>query len=172
MNTTGTIANCQRMEELIPKVVDREALDWEVEAVNAHLSTCASCSELRDGLLAIGGLVRRDIAAAVEKADFSGMWAKIEAGIDRAEAKRDSERVKHLFFSWSAVSRWAATAAVAAAFAWAVLLPPAGLNQFGNADERVEVSSIEGGDDNTVMIYESEEENVTFIWVIEDERTL
>lgn len=169
--TTTTIANCQRMEELIPKVVDREALDWEIEAVSSHLSSCASCSELRDGLLAIGGLVRRDIAAAVEKADFSGMWAKVEAGIDRAEAKRDSERMKRFLFSWSAVSRWAATVAVAAAFAWAVLLPPGAFRSYA-ADNRIEVSSIEGGTDNTVMIYESAEDNVTFIWVIEDERAL
>jgi hypothetical protein len=169
---TSTIANCQRMEELIPKVVDREALDWEVEAVNAHLSSCASCSELRDGLLAVGGLVRRDIAAAVEKADFSGMWAKVEAGMDRVDAKHDSERMKRLLFSWGAVSRWAAVAAVAAAFAWAVMLPPGALHDYGSADNRIEVSSIEGGKDNTVMIYESEEDNVTIIWVIEDERTL
>lgn len=159
------------MEELIPKVVDREALDWEVEAVSSHLSSCASCTELRDGLLTIGGLVRRDIATAVDTADFSGMWAKVEAGIDRAEATRDSERMKRLFFSWSAVSRWAATAAVAAAFAWAVLLPSGAFRSYAS-DNRIEVSSIEGGNDNTVMIYESEEDNVTFIWVIEDERAL
>lgn len=169
---THTLLNCPRIEELIPKVVDREALDWEVEAVNAHLPTCTSCSELRDGMLAIGGLVRRDIAAAVEQADFSGLWAKIDAGIDRAETKRDADRMKRLFFSWTAVSRWAATAAVAAAFAWAVLLPSSGLHDFESADNRIEVSSIEGGKNNAVMIYESEEDNVTFIWVIEDERTL
>lgn len=164
--------NCQRIEELIPKVVDREALDWEIQAVGAHLPTCASCTELRDGLLAIGGFVRRDIAAAVESADFSGLWARVEEGIGRAAAKRDEERMKRLFFSWPAVTRWVATGAVAAAFAFAVLLPGSPLHDFAGADNRIEVSSIEGGAHNTVMIYESEEDNVTFIWVIEDERAL
>lgn len=164
--------NCERIEEMIGKVVDREALDWEVDAVTAHLPTCANCSELREGMVALGGFVRRDIAAAVDGADFSHLWDKVEAGIDHAAAKHDKERMKRLFFSWPAVTRWVATGAVAAAFAFGVLLPGSPLHDFAGADNRVEVSSIEGGKDNTVMIYESEDDNVTFIWVIEDERAL
>lgn len=162
----------ERIEELLPKVVDGEAQDWENEAVRAHLPTCASCTDLRDGMLALGGFVRRDVAAAVESADFSGLWAKVDAGIDRAAAKQDADRLKRLFFSWPAVTRWVATGAVAAAFAFAVVMPGNPLHDFSSADNRIEVSSIEGGADNTVMIYESEEDNVTFIWVIEDERAL
>ena len=161
---------CQRIEELIPKVVDREALDWESQAVAAHLPTCASCTGLRDGMVELGGVVRRDIAAAVDAADFSGLMTRIDTGIDRAATKRDADRMKSLFFSWPAVTRWVATGAVAAAFTFAVVLPPA--RDLASQDNRIEVSSIEGGTDNTVMIYESEEDNVTFIWVIEDERAL
>lgn len=165
-----TTMSCNKIEELIAKVIDREALDWEADAVKAHLPACASCTELRDGMLALGGLVRKDIAAAVASTDFSGLWNKVDAGITRTAAKADSERLKHLFFSWPAVTRWVATGAVAAATAFAFLLPP--LHDFASQDNRIEVSSIEGGADNTVMIYESEEDNVTYIWVIEDERAL
>lgn len=161
---------CSQIEERIAKVIDREALDWEIQAVAAHLPTCVSCAEFRDGLAALGGFVRRDIAAAVAKADFSDLMANVDAGIDRAAAQRDAARLKSLFFSWPAVTRWVATGAVAAAAAFAVLLPGNPLHDFAGADNRVEVSSIEGGADNTVMIYE--DDNVTFIWVIEDERAL
>ena len=167
-----TTMSCNKIEELIAKVIDREALDWEVDAVKVHLPTCASCTELRDGMLALGGLVRKDIAAAVDSTDFSGLWNKVDAGITRAAATHDAERMKRLFFSWPAVTRWVATGAVAAAFAFAVLLPGSPLHDFAAADNRIEISSIEGGTNNTVMIYESEEDNVTFIWVIEDERAL
>ena len=162
----------ERIEELVVKAADGEALDWETELVAEHVRGCASCTELRRGLADVGSLLRRDVAAAVASADFSGMMSRIDAGIDRADAKRARERMRHLFFSWSAVSRWGATAAVAAAFAWAVLLPSGALHDYTGADNRVEVSSVEGGKNNTVMVYESEEDNVTFIWVIEDERAL
>lgn len=164
--------NHERIEELVVKAADGEALDWEKDAVAAHLPGCESCRELQSALHAMGGVIRRDVAAAVERADFSGFMARVDAGIDRAETQRDRERLRRLFFSWGAVTRWGATAAVAAAFAWAVLLPSGPLHDFAGNDNRIEVSSIEGGANNTVMIYESEEDNVTFIWVIEDERAL
>ena len=167
-----TTLSCSKIEELIAKVIDREALDWEVDAVKSHLPTCASCTELRDGMIELGGFVRSDIASAVASTDFSGLMAKIDAGIDRAAAKRDSDRMKSLLFSWPAFTRWVATGAVAAAFAFAMLMAGNPLHDFESADNRIEISSIEGGTDNTVMIYESEEDNVTFIWVIEDERAL
>lgn len=162
----------ERIEELVVKAADGEALDWEKELVAGHLRGCSSCAELQRGLSDVGVLLRRDVAAAVADADFSGMMSRIDAGIDRAAAERDRERVRRLFFSWSAVSRWGATAAVAAAFAWAVLLPSGAPHDYTGADNRVQVSSVEGGKNNTVMIYESEEDNVTFIWVIEEERAL
>lgn len=165
-----TTLSCNKIEELIAKVIDREALDWEVDAVKTHLPTCASCTELRDGMIELGGFVRSDIASAVASADFSGLMAKVDAGIDRAAAKRDSDRLKGLLFSWPAVTRWVATGAVAAAFAYALFLPPP--RDFATQDNRIEVSSVEGGANNTVMIYESQDDNVTFIWVIEDERAL
>ena len=163
MNANG----CERIEELVPKVVDRQALDWEVEAVQAHLAGCADCAALRDDLVRIGALVRRDVAAAVEAADFSGLWSAVEKGMDRADAEQGAERIRRTFFSWASVSRFAAAAAVAAAFAWAVLLPGKSVHEYAS-DNTIEISSVEGGADNTVMIYESDEDNVTFIWVIDE----
>lgn len=164
----STNYGCERIEELVPKVLDREALDWEVRAVDAHLASCPSCSVLRGDLERIGVLVRRDVASAVASADFSRLWRGIEAGMDRVDAEHRAERVR-LMFSWTGFSRFAAAAAMAAAFVWAVLLPGRVLHDFDSADNRVEVSSIEGGEDNTVMIYESDVDNVTFIWVMDDE---
>ena len=158
---------CERIEELVPKVLDREALDWEIRAVDAHLSSCASCSAIRADLERIGVLVRRDVSAAVASADFSRLWRGVEAGMDRVDAEHRAENVRRLF-SWTGFSRFAAAAAMAAAFAWAVLLPGRVLHDFHSADNRVEVSAVEGGADNTVMIYESDEDNVTFIWVIDE----
>lgn len=161
-----TNVSCERVEELIPKVVDREALDWEIEAVEGHLASCASCASLREELVGIGAWVRRDVAAAVEAADFSGVWAAVERGMDRADAEARAERIRRLF-SFTGLSRLVAAGAVAAAFAWALLLPDRSVHEF-SGDNRVEVSSVEGGAGNTVMIYESEDDNVTFIWVFDE----
>lgn len=173
----STNLNCARMvEELVPKVVDGEALDWQVEAVDVHLRGCADCTAWRDELVRGGSVLREDARAAVAAADFSGVWAAVSRGMDRADADARVQRIKGGFFGWSGFSRFAAAAAMAAAFAWAMLVPPGHLeHDFARGDNRVEVSSVEGGDDNTVMVYESQDENVTFIWVMDetwDERAL
>ena len=172
-----TTQNCERMkEELVPRVVDGEALDWQVEAVDVHLRGCADCTAYRDELRQVGTLLRTDVHAAVTASDFSGMWAAVSRGMDRADSDTRVARVRSGLFGWTGFSRFAAATAMAAALAWAMILPPpSDSHDYAAGDNRVEVSSVEGGDDNTVMVYESQDENVTFIWVMDetwDERAL
>ena len=154
---------CARVEELVAKVVDREALEWEVEAVDAHTSGCASCAALRADLVEIGALVREPVQRAVAAADFSSFWTKVSAGIDALPRVRH-EKPRVALFSWTMVTRLAAVASVAAvAF---LVLPEDHSHHFAEAKQKVDVVAIEGGDDNTVMIYETPDDQVTFIWLI------
>lgn len=154
---------CARVEELVPKVVDREALEWEIEAVDAHTATCSSCSTLRSDLVEIGAFVRAPVARAVESADFGKLWANVSRGIDALPKVRHEKRSVP-FFSWTMLTRLAAAASVAAvAF---VVLPEDHSHHYAESKQKVEVVAIEGGDDNTVMIYETPDDEVTFIWVI------
>ncbi len=159
--------SCEQVQEWIPKVVDREALAWERAAVEEHLAGCAACAELRAELVEIGALVRGPILAAADAADFSGLWPAVSAGIDRELAAARRERVASR--GWDALlaplSRWVAGGLVAAAAAAAVWIAPPAPHLFP-ADLRVEVSEVEGGADHDVMIYESQDENVTFILVM------
>ena len=160
------VLNCERVLELVPKVVDGEGLEWEVQAVADHTASCADCAQLRADLVEIGTLVRTPLRAAVAQADFSQMWRAVERGMDRVDAERRRERsVVAPSFGWVAFSRFASVAAVAGIAAVAVFQPFA---ERQLTDNRVEISSIEGGADNTVMIFESPEEQVTFIWVIDE----
>lgn len=162
------VLQCDRVLELVPKVVDGEGLEWEVQAVADHTATCADCAQLRADLVEIGTLVRAPIRAAVADADFSGMWRAVERGMDRADAERRRERRAATSSSgWAAFSRFASVAAVAGLAAVALFQPFADRTH-EIRDNRVEISSIEGGENNTVMIYESPDEQVTFIWVIDE----
>lgn len=162
------VLQCDRVLELVPKVVDGEGLDWEVQAVADHTASCADCAQLRADLVEIGTLVRAPIRAAVANADFSGMWRAVESGMDRADAERRSaRRTAAPSFGWAAFSRFASVAAVAGLAAVAIYQPFADRTR-DLRDNRVEVTSIEGGPNNTIMIYESPEEQVTFIWVLDD----
>lgn len=162
---------CDRIVELVPKVVDRQALEWEVEAVSSHTAGCADCAQLQADLRDIGRLVREPVLAETAAADFSGFWRAVEAGIDREERlvgrATAANAPARSAGGWAWFSRFAAAAAVAAMLVVGVTGPSGGSHY--EADNRIEVSSIEGGADNTVMIYESPEDNVTFIWVIPDE---
>lgn len=158
--------NCDRVIELIPKVVDREALEWETAAVEEHTAGCRECASLRSDLTEIGSLVRAPAQAAVVAADFSGFWTAVSRGIDAAQRDTKPARPRVSLFVWPALSRLASAAAVAAVLVVALVFAPA--RQHFGADNRIEVSSIEGGSDNTVMIFESPDDNVTFIWVLDE----
>ena len=161
--------NCERIEELIPKVVDRQALDWEVEAVGAHLPTCAACASLDRELREIGALVRAPVARAVAEADFSGFWAKVDAGIRSSAPTRMLGVAKpKVSFGWLAFARVASAVSVAAMLALIMWLPIHQEHDFAANDNAVDVQSISGGANDTVMIQSSgkDDADVTFIWVI------
>ncbi len=156
---------CARIEELVPKVVDRAALDWEVEAVDAHTATCASCSALRADLVEIGVFVRGPVKRAISTTDFSRLWANVSRGIDALPTLRHEKKTTP-FFSWTMATRLAAAASVAV-FALLVL-PEDHSHHFAESTQKVDVVAIEGGDDNTVMIYESQDATqTTIIWISE-----
>lgn len=162
------VLQCERVLELVPKVVDGEGLEWEVQAVADHTASCADCSQLRLDLVEIGALVRAPLRAAVAQADFSQMWRAVESGMDRVDAERRRERrVAAPLFGWATFSRFASVAAVAGLASIAIFQPFADRSR-ERGDNRVEISSLEGGADNTVMIYESPDDQVTFIWVIDE----
>lgn len=158
---------CARVEELVPKVVDRQALEWEVEAVDAHTSTCANCSALRNDLVEIGAFVRAPVKRAVAAVDFSRFWENVSRGID-ALPKVRHEKPKVGLFSWTMATRLAAAASVAVAAL--LIFPTDHTHHYSESKQKVEVVAIEGGDDNTVMIYESPDDEVTFIWLIEEKQ--
>lgn len=162
--------NCERIHEFIPKMLDGEALDWERDAVSQHTGTCADCAALQAELVEIGLLVRAPVRAAVADADFSSMWMRVERGMDRADRDRRASRraAAPAFFSGAFVARFASLAAAAAIAALAFLGPvaraPAGL-----ADNHIDVNSVEAGKNDTVTVYSNPDDDVTFIWVDEDE---
>ena len=159
--------NCERILEFIPKVLDREALDWERAAVDEHVAGCAECAAVKRELTEIGALVRAPVRAAVAEADFSSLWSNIDRGLDRVEREARASggrRMAPVLFGRALGARLASAAAFAA-IVGAALLAPLARTVPAIADNHVDVKSVEGGADQTVTVYTNPDDDVTFIWI-------
>ena len=157
--------NCERILDFIAKVQDGEALDWERAAVREHVAGCADCAAVQREIAEIGALVRAPIRAAVAEADFSQLWRNVDRGIDRLAPRR---RAVPALLGRAFGARLAAAAAFAS-IGGAALIAPLARAIPVVADNHVDVKSVEGGDNQTVTVYTNPDDDVTFIWVDEDQ---
>ncbi|MBW3622506.1 MAG: FecR domain-containing protein [Armatimonadetes bacterium] len=79
--------DCASMRELIPAYIDDELMPSQIEQAERHLSQCARCREVLEGLERDTMLLKATIGTPVVVSDRinDAVWAKIEAE-DRAQA--------------------------------------------------------------------------------------
>jgi anti-sigma factor RsiW len=158
--------SCSSISQLLEKYFDRQATDEERSLVEKHLPACTTCSETLRAFEGLREAIKRPVDEALKQETFPWVWEKIEKGI-RLEKKSSWRESFRLWLDLSPFLRkkvW--IPAVAAA---AVLALVTSLHLFKKTPSYLEQSVVEYVESGVynVMVYESEKEKVTVIWLFE-----
>lgn len=186
--------NEQDLQQL-ERFVDGELPADEVAAIEARIAEDDGWAEAHADLLALRHILQDDVAAAVEAADFSDFFARIEAQLPdgapaaaveaapspaRAAPAEPEEGLFGRIKRWFG-QNWLPTAVIAGAAAavavWAVA-PGAGQDPTNPANESggaavagaVVVDQVDNNGPQTVLISQpAEDEGATVIWLLDEE---
>ncbi len=78
---------CGEVGTLLDAFVDTELPSATLLEVARHAGHCAPCERAVQDLLAVREAVVADVDRATEGMDFSGVWSRVEAAIDRSEGQ-------------------------------------------------------------------------------------
>ncbi len=180
--------NEQDMQQL-ERFVDGELPAEEVAAVEARITEDEGWAEAHADLLALRHILQDDVAAAVDAADFSDFFARIEAELPDAVAEVEAapsparrapvepsegvfDRVKRWFGdNWLPTMIGAAAAAAVAVW----VIGPGGESPGPAAPSvagTVVVDKVDNNGPKTVLISQpAEEEGATVIWLLDEEES-
>jgi len=80
--------NCWRTKQLLAAYLDGELSPSETTLVEEHVESCPECAELRDRIASLPPL---DLPRLDPEAE-ERIWARMDAALDQAWERRDSER--------------------------------------------------------------------------------
>lgn len=158
--------SCSSFSQLLEKYFDRQATDEERSLVERHLPICRTCRETLRTFEGLKEAIKNPVDEALRQETFPWVWEKIEKGI--CLEKRPSRR--EFVRSWIDLSPllrkkvWIPAAATAVLLA--LVTPYLLLKKPPSYLEQSVVEYVESGVYN-VMVYESEKEKVTVIWLFE-----
>ncbi len=158
--------SCSAISNLLERYFDQEVTDEEKSLVETHLLDCQACQEVLRPMEELRNLVRAPVEEAAQKEDFQWVWQKIERGI-RLEEKPTFWETLQAWLQISPLFRrkvWI-PAAVAVAIILIVTIPMFFKKNSSLLDKSV-IEYVESQTHN-VMIYESENKQVTVIWLFE-----
>lgn len=166
-----------RIYELIGRVLDGEATDAERTEVMSHLESHPEDRAWMEEAEKTGNLFRAQVRAEMEAVDLSGIWPGVQRGLNELEhdaaADPSAPAPPQRFRNWletflpfpAPALGWVAAAAAIAAVA--IISPRLGQHGGGLAHGFVEVEQVDTPADTSVMIYDTPDDNVKFIWVFE-----
>jgi len=157
---------CNEARELLGKFHDRELQDREYQAVAEHLKGCIHCAQEMKKLEGVGRLLKNHYGAVSASEDFSGLWARVFAGLDAAPpvAIPFSRRFTKILRLPKPV--WAGIAAAAAALVLLLAYPPGTQKPAVAANECI-IDKV-NAQNGSVMVYETDETKMKIIWVMEN----
>lgn len=148
------------------KYFDGEVTDKERILVEAHLQDCSSCRHELKSMEDLKAFIRAPVEEAVEREDFPWVWQKIEKEI----------RLQKKLTPWQSIRSWLDVSPLfrrrvwipAAATFVALLLITAQIifEKTPSYSDASVVEYVESQTDN-VMVYQSEKQGVTVIWLFE-----
>lgn len=170
-------------EELLHRYLDDALSPEEAEAFAARLAEDAALAEEVAILEAARGLLRADIAAALDAADFSGFADAVAEGLEGVEiAPAPTPRAPVVEPASGGLRAWwqqywtplvvsvAAAAVIAALMFQTRPRPDAEDDGVGVANGAVTVDSIQNGGNKTVRVaMPSADGEATVIWMLDDE---
>jgi anti-sigma-K factor RskA len=158
--------NCSTVSKLLEKYHDREVTDAERSLVEGHIPDCPVCREVLHSMESLGNLIRSPVEVAVEKESFPWVWQKIEREV----------RLKERLTWWETLQDWLEATPlfrkrvlIPAAAAMIVLILITAPLLFKKTSSYPGPSVVEYVESETynVMVYESENAEVTVIWLFE-----
>jgi anti-sigma-K factor RskA len=155
---------CSSISKLLDKYFDQEVTPEERSLVEGHLPDCSACQMALDSMQNLRLLIKSPVVEAAEKENFPWVWEKIERGIQREEKRGLWDFLK----SWLDITPFLKRKILIPAGAAAVLLilitAPFLYEKITSYPVLSVVEYVESETYN-VMIYESEDEKVTVIWL-------
>ena len=158
---------CSSVAPLLDKYFDGEASAEEKETIERHLTDCGACQGVLESMGRLSALIRTPVEASVEQEAFPWVWQKIQREIQVQPRTTwwESLRARLGPFLFPRRRAWVPAAvavlillSVSASFLFKKQTPS---HQDLSVVEYVESSSC------NVMVYESDQEQVTVIWLFE-----
>lgn len=161
--------SCSPISKLLERYFDHQATDEEKAMVERHLPVCPVCKERLKWLQGLRVALRTPVEEALREETFPWVWEKIERGI-RLQKKpfwRESHQSWLDLFPWLRKRIWIPAMAVAI-----ILVLTTTPFLFKKTSSHLEQSVVEyvNSEVYNVMVYESEKEKVTVIWLFEEIR--
>ena len=158
--------SCSSVSKFLEKYFDGEVTDKERILVEAHLQGCSSCRHELKSMEDLKAFIRTPVEEAVEKEDFPWVWQKIEKEI----------RLQKKLTPWQSIRSWLDVSPLFKRKVWipavatfvALLLITAQIifEKTPSYSDASVVEYVESQTDN-VMVYQSEKQGVTVIWLFE-----
>jgi len=157
---------CSSVSKLLEKYFDQELMEKERLLIEGHLQDCSACRDALRSMEELRALLKVPVEEALQKEDFPWVWQKIEKEI-HLQKKLKWWQSLHSWFDVSTLFRRRVWIPAAATFV--VLLFITAQIIFKKAPSYAGSSVVEYLDSPTynVMVYQSEEPNVTVIWLFE-----
>lgn len=158
--------SCSSISKLLEKYFDRQATDEERSLVQRHLHICTTCSETLMALEGLREVIKNPVDEALKQETFPWVWEKIERGIrlQKEPSWWESFRFRLDLSPFLRKKVW--IPAVVTAVVLALVISPFLFKKTPSYLEQSVVVYVESGVYN-VMVYESEKEKVTVIWLFE-----
>jgi len=158
---------CSPVSKLLEKYFDQEVTDNERVLVEGHLRDCADCQNALRSMEELRTLMKFPVEGAVREEDFPWVWQKIEREVRKGQEKLTWWQSLRSWLDVPPLSKKKVWIPAAATFV--VLLFITAQIIFKETPSSPSASVVEYLDSPTynVMVYQSEEPNVTVIWLFE-----
>ncbi len=151
--------------ELLEKYFDNELTKDEKLLVEDHLKSCLICQYHLKGIERLGEMIKRPVDEATEREDFSLLWNKIERQL-KPRVKPWETIISLLDISYIFKKKVLIPAIATTAIILLVLIPLT-YKKDTSISNRSVVEYVESKTHN-IMIYESEKDKITVIWLFEE----
>ena len=148
------------------KYFDLEVTDAERSLVEDHLLDCPSCRDVLHSMESLRNLIRSPIQEAVEKENLPWVWQKIEREIQLKERPTWWESLRDWLDITPLFRKRVLIPAVAAVLLLLIITAPLLFKKTTSYPDPSVVEYVESQTYN-VMVYESENAQVTVIWLFE-----
>jgi predicted anti-sigma-YlaC factor YlaD len=157
---------CSQVLKLLGKYFDQEATNKEKLLVESHLQVCPACLDVLRSMEELRTFIKVPVEAAAQEEDFPWVWQKIERELrsQRKPTWLQSLRPRLDISPLLKKKIW-----IPAVATFAVLLMITAQLIFKETPSYPGLSDVEylESEDYNVMVYQSENQKVTVIWLFE-----